>query len=202
VAYVFRDYGAARPRIVVDFDTAGRFVDVPPPRRLGVRVASAEGGAAVRKLASERAWQVRTREQIREDAMTTFERTFAVSDALVVVALVVAVIGMGSAFALLELSRTRELQLLDALGVGRARRFGMTLAQVSLLALHVLVLAIPLGLAVGWILCTWLNPAGFGWSVPFGIHARAIVVPVAFGFVAALVAAATPLTTREAISND
>ena len=201
VAYVFRDYGAARPRIVVDFDSARRFVDVPPPRRLGVRVSSAEGADAVRKLASGRAWQLRTREQIRADAMTTFERTFAVSDALVVVALVVAVIGMGSAFALLELSRTRELELLDALGVGRARRFGMTLAQVSVLALHVLVLAIPLGLAVGWILCTWLNPAGFGWSVPFGIHTRAIVVPVAFGFVAALVAAAAPLTTREAISN-
>jgi putative ABC transport system permease protein len=202
VAHVFRDYGAVRPRIVVDFETAERFAEVTPARRLGIRVANATGSRAVEALAAERGWQLQTREQIRADAILTFERTFAISDALVVVALVVAVIGMGSAFALLELSRTRELFLLDALGVGATRRLRMTVTQVSVLAAHVLLLAIPLGLAIGWILCMWLNPAGFGWSVPFGVHVGAIAMPVAFGFIAALVAGTAPLATRGATHGE
>jgi putative ABC transport system permease protein len=193
VAAVFRDYGAVRPRIVMDVGDARRLIDLPPARRFGIRLREHGDATTVHDVATHYGWRVTTRDEVRTTSLRTFARTFAVSDALVVVALLVAVIGMGTAFALLELSRGRELRLLDVLGVSDGRRLAMTVTQVAVLAGLVMSLAIPLGLAIGWILCAWLNPAGFGWSIPFQLYARPIVVSVTFGFAAALIAGIVPM---------
>jgi len=190
VAHVFRDFGSARPRAVVSPEDARSMTELPPVQRVGVRLDVGASGAAVRAQAARNGWGVAAKAAVRADALDVFERTFAVSDALVAVVLVVAVIGMASAFASLAVGRAPESRLLDALGVDRRMRMRMNASQTLWLAGHVMVLAVPLGIGIGWVLCERLNPAAFGWSIPLSMSTLTLVGPVALGIVAALLAGA------------
>ncbi|MDE0348087.1 MAG: hypothetical protein OXM56_00030, partial [Gammaproteobacteria bacterium] len=50
----------------------------------------------------------------------------------------------------------------------------------------------PLGLAIAWVLCAEVNPAAFGWSIPWTPTLGSIVPPVALGIAAALLAGLAP----------
>jgi putative ABC transport system permease protein len=54
------------------------------------------------------------------------------------------------------------------------------------------LVALPLGLGIGWLLCEVLNPRAFGWSIPFSVSAEALLVPAGLGLAGALLAGALP----------
>jgi ABC-type antimicrobial peptide transport system permease subunit len=68
----------------------------------------------------------------------------------------------------------------------------LNLWHAGMLGVHAVLVALPLGLVIGWLLCGVLNPRAFGWSIPFGVSAEALLVPAALGLVGALLAGALP----------
>ena len=68
----------------------------------------------------------------------------------------------------------------------------MALTQCAVLGLVATVAAIPLGYATAWVLCTFISPAAFGWSIDLHPDAAATLTPLAWGLLAALAAGAVP----------
>ena len=104
-------------------------------------------------------------EEIREVSLRIFDRTFAVTYALEIVAVVIGLFGLSSSFGALVLARRREFGVLRHIGMTRGQ-IGVMLAGEGLL---VSALGVAAGLALGWlislVLINVVNPQSFHWGM-------------------------------------
>ena len=194
IAHVFRDFGAAMPRIILALDFHSE-LDAEAVRWHRVSVAASPHALdAVNATLSERygAAGVRNESQIRALAITVFDRTFVVSRSLTVLALVVAAIGLYAALTALQASRTREFRLLSAVGLSRTELMRLAMSQTVALGATAVLAAVPLGIVIAWILCDFVNPAAFGWSIDLRLDTASVAVPVVLGIASAVAAGAIP----------
>ena len=193
IAHVFRDFGAASTRLIVPMAHADTFAAVIEWRRVSVLASSAEAGRLANVLGDRYgADQVRDHAAIRSFAMAVFERTFVISQSLTAVALAVAAIGLYAALTAMQAGRQREFRLLSAVGLSRLEIWRQAMVQTTVLGLIAALAALPLGLFIAWVLCAFVNPHAFGWTIDLQPSARAIGLPLSFGIVAALLAGALP----------
>lgn len=129
---------------------------------------------------------------IKEASLAVFERTFTVTAALNALTLFVA--GFALLMSLLTLADLRVPQLAPVWALGLTRR---TLSQLELLravvlAALVFVCAIPLGLALAWVLLSIINVEAFGWRLPMYFFPADYLRLGAYALIAAAVAALWP----------
>src|SRR5262249_22210739 len=93
---------------------------------------------------------------LREASLEVFDRTFAITSVLRVLATVVAVIGILSALMALQLERTRELGVLRAQGFTPGEVWRLVMAETGLLGVIAGGLAGPGGVGVG-VGLDWVN---------------------------------------------
>ncbi len=194
VAHVFSDYGAPSPRVVGTFSDLAPIFDGVAFNRTSVLTADADIGALKRAI-SERypGAHVRDQMELRALAERAFEATFEVAEHLTVIALIVAVVGLYNALSALAL-RARDIhRLLYAAGVSRLSIAGLAIKQNLLIGAVAAVAAMPLGLAIAYVLCAEINPRAFGWSIPFGVDMPALLTPALLGVAAALLAGMFPI---------
>ncbi len=194
IAHVFRDFGAATPRAILPMPFLAELgPDAIRWRRVSVwsDTVASEGLAAAlgRRYGASR---VRDNREIRDLAVTVFDRTFMVSRFLAVLALLVAAIGLYAALTSLQASRATEFRLLSAVGVTRLELWRLSFVQIAVLGAVALVAALPLGLAIAWVLCDFVNPAAFGWSISLHLDVASIAEPLLLGAVATCAAGALP----------
>jgi putative ABC transport system permease protein len=103
---------------------------------------------------------------IKAISLGIFDRTFTVTAALNVLTLAVA--GFAILMSLLTLTAMRVPQLAPAWAMGftRARLGRLELLRTVMLAVLTGALALPLGLALAWVLLAVVNVAAFGWRLP------------------------------------
>ena len=193
VAHVFRDFGEPTPRLIVPMELldsdgliSDRLTVITEP---GVDTASVQ--AAITALSRD--VEIRDQAQIREIAIAVFDRTFVLTRYLTVVALIVAVVGLYGALLVFEARRRREFKLLHTLGLSKGDTLAMSLVESLAVGVVAVVVALPLGLAISFVLCGVVNPRAFGWTVEFAVVAEPIVVPCILGVAAAAVAGVLPL---------
>ena len=124
---------------------------------------------------------------VRDTAIKVFDRTFLITDALTLLALIVAAVALFNALSGLRLNQQATSQLLDVLGLTRAERTLIDLARALAVGCFALLLAVPLGLWLDWVLCNEVNPRAFGWHIDLLVGAGAFWVPLGTGAVAVLV---------------
>ena len=100
--------------------------------------------------------------------------------------------GLYGVLTALQSRRGAEFRLLHAMGIPRAALWRMALTQCAVLGVVATVAAIPLGFATAWVLCAFVSPAAFGWSIDLIADAGATLTPLAWGLLAALAAGAVP----------
>ena len=193
IAHVFRDFGAVGARLILPMAHASTFDAVVGWRRISVLASAAEAGRLAAVLGERYGTaQVRDQAAIRRFATTIFDRSFVVSQALTAVALAVASIGLYAALTAMQAGRQPEFRLLSAVGLSRAEIWRQAMVQTTILGLVAAVAALPLGLFIAWVLCAFVNPQAFGWTIDLQPSLRAIGLPLLFGLVAALLAGAIP----------
>ena len=192
VVHIFRDYGRASPRVLLDQRVARALLSDTPVDRAFIAATSDGDREALPALAAERGWHIQSQDRLRTTALRVFDRTFVVSDALTAVGLIVAVMGLYNAITALQLKRDREFRLLQAIGFTAQDLMRMSVAQAVWLAGIALVLAVPLGLGIAWMLCDHINPRAFGWSIPLRPSMAAMAKPILFGFIVAPLAGWLP----------
>ncbi len=194
IGHIFRDFGAAGPRLVLPRALGSRFpTGVIHWRRLAVLAdPAAVPGLTATLGARYGAARVRDQSDIRAVATVIFDRTFVVSQALTGVAMAVAAIGLYAALVALQASRGEEFRLLSAIGYSRPRIWRLAMAQTLILGAIAALAAGPLGVGVAWILCDFVNPRAFGWSIDLHLGARSIALPMLLSIGVAAVAGALP----------
>ncbi len=193
---VFRDYGAARPRVLLDRETAVTAGLLPAspalPEQLSLQLAPDADVEALRTWLSGQGWRTQSMPEIRALSERIFDRTFRITDALAMLALLVAVVGLYNALTALQLKRTQELRLLHGMGMGDSALASLCLTQALLLAALLALMALPLGLAIAWLLGELVNPRAFGWSIPLTFNMAPLLWPVVLAMLAAVAGGLLP----------
>ena len=194
VAHVFSDYGAPSPRIIGTFSGLAPIFDGVAFNRTSVLTADSDTGALKRAISGRYPGaHVRDQAELRALAERAFDRTFEVAEHLTFIALIVAVVGLYNALSALAL-RARDIhRLLYTAGVSKLSIAGLAVSQNLLIGAVAAFAAIPLGLAIAYVLCAEINPRAFGWSIPFGLDLSAILTPALLGIGAALLAGMIPI---------
>ena len=193
VVHVFRDYGAPGPRLIAAAESLEPILDGVVHDSFSVLTDGT--GDDLLQAALERRLPtavVRDHAEIRRRALDAFDTTFEIASHLTMIALLVAVAGLYNALSELQARRRAENRLLYTLGVGPGHIALLATQQSALIGVAATLLAVPLGLAIAWVLCTEVNPRAFGWSIPWAPTAANVLPPVGLGIGAALLAGLAP----------
>ncbi|MCR9125565.1 MAG: ABC transporter permease [Rhodobacteraceae bacterium] len=191
IAGIFGDYGNPVGQAIV---SDALFADLFPDRRatrFGLRTDDPD---ALRRDLTEvfglDAGRIVDQAAIKSFSLGVFERTFTVTAALNVLTLAVA--GFAILMSLLTLSAMRVPQLAPAWALGLTRReLGrLEVIRAMVLAAFTAAAALPLGLALAWMLLAVVNVAAFGWRLPMFLfpadYARLGLLTVLAALLAAL----------------
>jgi putative ABC transport system permease protein len=116
-------------------------------------------------FAGEQELLVRSNRGTRQSALEVFDRTFAITVALQLLATLVAFIGIFSTLMSLQLERSREIGVLRATGMTRQQLWRLSLLETGLIGSSAGLIAMPMGLALAIILIYIINLRSFGWSL-------------------------------------
>jgi len=196
VVGVFYDYSSDRGTVLMSREVYMENWDDPALSSLGVEALP---GASTQELAetirAELAGTgliVHENQQIREEAMRIFDRTFAITQSLRVLAVVVAFIGILSALLALQLDRRREYATLEAIGLAPEGLERLTYLETALMGLSASLLALPTGLLLALILIHVINVRSFGWTIQLAPAVGPFLQAILVGVVASLAAAIYP----------
>ena len=133
---------------------------------------------------------VRSNRGTRENALEVFDRTFAITVALQLLATVVAFIGILSTLMSLQLERLREIGVLRATGMTRRQLWRLSLLETGLIGASAGLIAIPTGLVLAVVLIYIINLRSFGWTLQMQLQAgelgRAFLVALGAALLAGL----------------
>lgn len=193
---VYYDYSTDQGTVYMSRATYDQYFDDPYITSMGLIVEpDADTHAVIDDLQNKLADYdliVQDNESLKNGALDVFDRTFAITIALRLLATVVAFIGILSALMALQLEHTREYGMMRANGMTGQQLTGYTLIQTGLMGLVAGILALPIGMALSLVLIYVINVRSFGWTMQFtllpGEFAEAFLVAV----VAALLAGIYP----------
>ena len=195
VAGVWRDYGRPQGAIAMERE---RYVEATGDTAVtngalwladGANRASVE--AEIRHaIANGERLEMAGPGEIRDLSLRIFDRTFAVTYALELAAVVIGLVGLSSSFGALVLARRREFGVLRHLGMTR-RQVGAMLATEGLVVSAIgLAVGLALGFVISQILIHVVNRQSFHWgmelSVPWAALAGFALVVLALSSVTAL----------------
>ena len=144
------------------------------------------------RAVGRQAVRVRSNRALRGEVLTVFDRAFAITAALRVLAIVVAFVGVLSALMALQLERARDHATLRATGLTRGQLGALTLLETGLVGATAGVLSWPAGLTLALILIHVINRRSFGWTIVTTVSPGAFVAAFGLAVVAALLAGAYP----------
>jgi putative ABC transport system permease protein len=177
VIAVFYDYSSDRGTIIIDNDlyeplwqdttiaSLGLFTD--PKTDVETVVESIR-----QTFRNQQTLSVQSNRSLREGSLEIFDRTFAITNALRLLAVVVAFIGVLSTLMSLQLERTREIGILRATGITPMQLSRMTLLETGIMGTLAGIFAMPLGYVLAWILIYVINIRSFGWTLQMALAGK------------------------------
>ncbi len=135
---------------------------------------------------------VRSNVGLRTATLEIFDRTFAITGVLQLLATIIAFVGILSALMALQLERARELGVMRANGLTPRQLWGVVLGQTGLMGLTAGLLSLPVGVMVATVLVYIINRRSFGWTLRFVMSPTTLVQAMVLALVAALLAGLYP----------
>ncbi len=206
IAGIYYDYSSELGSAFMDLKTMERHFGAGPINNVALYLTP---GADVERVVDELKRDladvpiaVRSNRRLRQEALSIFEQTFAITRLLRHMSLVIAVCGVALSLVVLARERAAELALYRALGAGRGQLFRVYLGKGMGMGLSGIALGTLAGIAFALVLIYVVNRAFFGWTIavhwPIGLLARQnalVVLAAAFASLyPAWVASATPAT--------
>jgi len=195
VTGIYSDYGNPNGQAIIGHGLfTATFPDIPLTR-FALRVPPNEAADLATTLRTEfglPADAVVNQTQVKAFSIRVFEQTFRITGALNVLTLGVA--GIALLTSLLTLSNMRLPQLAPVWAIGLTRRqlARIELARSVILAALTFLLALPVGLALAWVLLAVVNVEAFGWRLPMRLFPADWLSLFALALIAAALAAAWP----------
>jgi len=193
---VYYDYSTDQGTVYMSRETYDQYFDDPYVTSVGIFLEdSADPNTVIDELQIALADYdliVQDNEGLRGGALEVFDRTFAITIALRLLATVVAFIGILSALMALQLEHTREYGMMRANGMTGRQLTIFTMIQTGLMGLVAGILALPIGAALSLVLIYVINVRSFGWTMQFTLLPREFGEAFLVAVVAALLAGIYP----------
>ncbi len=135
---------------------------------------------------------VQSNRDLRLGALEIFDRAFAITTALQLLAILVAFIGILSALLSLQLEHIREFGVMRANGMTPAQLWRFTFLQTGLMGAVAGLLALPIGVVLALVLVVVVNVRSFGWTMQMQLRIEDLIMAFAIAFIAALLAGGYP----------
>jgi putative ABC transport system permease protein len=195
VVGVYSDYGNPSPQAIIGYESfTARFPTVAVTR-FALRMPAErveEVAAALRRKFALGETALIDQAGIKAFSLRIFERTFAVTSALNVLTLGVAAIAILTSLLTLADRRLPQLAPVWATGLTQGRLAGLDLGRTVVLAVLTAIAALPLGLALAWVLLAVVNVAAFGWRLPMEVFPADWLTLFGAALAAALLAGLVP----------
>lgn len=172
IVAVYYDYASDRGAVIMDRGTFRKyFGDLQPS---GV-AAYLKPGADPEQVRSEmlasldeghRAF-IYSNRTLRNEVLAVFDSTFAITYALELIAIVVAMLGVAGTLLTLVLERRRELSLLRLTGADRRQVRRMVIIEAALIGAVSQGIGLAVGFALSLVLIYVINVQSFGWTIQF-----------------------------------
>ncbi len=193
VAGVVGDYGNPIGQAIIGEALFRQTFPGIDPSRYGVRTGDPQG--LRRELIG--AFEVppaRIMDQaaLKAFSLSVFERTFSVTGALNTLTLAVAAFAILMSLLTLAAMRLPQMAPVWAMGTTQRRLAGLEILRIVMLATITAVFALPLGLALAWVLLAIVNVEAFGWRLPMQLFPGEYTLLIVFALAAALLAALWP----------
>jgi putative ABC transport system permease protein len=135
---------------------------------------------------------VQSNRGLRSEVIEVFDRAFAITTALQLLAILVAFIGVLSALMALQLERQREFATLRATGLTRPQLGALSFLETGLVGTVAGLLSWPAGLSLALVLIYVINRRSFGWTIQTHLDGAVFLRALALAVAAALLAGAYP----------
>jgi len=204
VAGVWRDYGRQFGAIqmqLADYQALTGDLSINTVAlwvRPGVSIDVAIAG--LRQLPFGGALEISRSSDMRALSLEIFDRSFAVTYLLELIAVVIGLLGVAASFSAQTLARIKEFGMLRHIGVMRRQILAMLAAEGGLLTALGMVLGFVLGGSISLILVFIVNPQSFHWTMELHLPWNWLAMIAVIMLVAAALTAL--LAGRRAISGE
>jgi putative ABC transport system permease protein len=193
---VYYDYASERGYIIMNRKTLLRYLPDTRVSNIAVYLRPGSDLEAARQnlemALAGRKLLILTNRTLREEAIRTFDRTFAITYALEAVAIFVAVMGIAGALLALIIDRRREFGLLRFLGAAQAQLRRMVLFEAGLLGLLANIAGLIVGILLSLLLIFVINKQSFGWTIQFHWPIGVLLGSLSLVFAATVISAVYP----------
>lgn len=138
--------------------------------------------------------------EIREISLTLFDRSFAVTYLLELIAVGVGLLGVAASFSAQALTRIKEFGMLCHIGLTRRQIRRMLIAEGGLLTGFGIIIGFVLGVAISLILVFVINPQSFRWTMQLHLPWSWLAIMALAMLTAAMFSVYQ--ASRQAISHD
>ncbi|WP_080581783.1 ABC transporter permease [Sinorhizobium fredii] len=172
VVGVYSDYGNPKGQVIAGIDALTSRYPQVSRLRYGLRVQPDQVADLRSSLSDEFGLppdNIVDQAALKEQSRRIFDRTFLVTGALNTLTLGVAALAMFLSLLTLTEMRLPQLAPVWAMGVTRRDLAILEILRTLVLWLATFITALPLGLALAWVLLAVVNVEAFGWRVPMHI---------------------------------
>ncbi len=107
--------------------------------------------------------------ELRQISLSIFDRSFAVTRYLQIVAIAVGLVGVAASLSAQVLARRREFGLLAHLGLTRRQILGVVTGETAAWLVAGVLMGLVLGIAVSMVLVHVVNPQSFHWTMELAV---------------------------------
>ena len=200
---IWRDYARSYGAIVMDRDDYLQWTGDTRVNDIAITLApGAEKSAVIAAIRAQPAiahLDITDAGEIRKISLSVFDRSFAITYALEVVAILVGLAGISATFSAQAWSRRREFGMLRHLGVTRREIAALLGVEGALLGAIGAVIGLLLGIAIALILIFMVNRQSFHWSME--LHMPWLALATLSLVLVALTAFSATISGRYAMSK-
>ena len=174
IAAIFYDYASDRGVVIMDRSTFGKYFGELPPTGVAAYLKPGADPETVRAEMLEmldeghRAF-IFSNKTLRGEILQVFDSTFAITYALELIAIAVAMLGVAGTLLTLVLERRRELSLLRLTGADRRQVRRMVIIEAALIGAVSQGIGLAVGFALSMVLIYVINVQSFGWTIQFHV---------------------------------
>ena len=179
---LWQDYEVSSIGIFLNDDNKAKFKDQD-------FISNFKSIALEKSIAADK-FEIRSNQQLKDESMVIFDRTFRITSVLKIIAIIVAAFGIFNALQALLIERKKEFALLKAMGLSNFGIFQSNSLQAISMGLLSWLYSIPIGILSAWVMIDVINHRSFGWDIHFGLNINnflfALLVSLGCAFLASL----------------
>ncbi len=172
IAAIYYDYSSDRGVLLMDRATFARHFGDRPPNGISVYLPSGVEPDVARDrilgaAGATRQIFINTNRSLHDEILRIFDSTFAITYALELVAIIVAMLGVSGTLLTLILEREQEFTMLRLVGAERRQVRRIVVAEAVVLGAVSQTIGIGVGVALSVLLIKVINVQSFGWTIQF-----------------------------------